>query len=63
MDHQQTVILPPGPEFELIVVVFNEFPKISFSSSGRSTTVFISSHTKNLDKTLSLLEEKLFRNL
>ena len=34
---------------------------ISFGSSGRSTTIFISSLTKNLDKTLLLLAEKLFR--
>ncbi len=34
---------------------------ISFSASGRYTTVSLSSLTKNLDKTLTLLEEKLLR--
>jgi zinc protease len=34
---------------------------ISFSANGRYTTVSVSALTKNLDSTLSLLEEKLFR--
>ena len=34
--------------------------EITFSSSGRSTTIFMSSLTKNIDKTLELLQEKLF---
>ena len=34
--------------------------EISFSSSGNSTTIFVSSFTKKIDETLKLLEEKLF---
>jgi len=35
--------------------------EISFSSGKSSTTIFVSSFSKNLDATLVLLEEKLFR--
>lgn len=35
--------------------------EISFTSSGNSTTIFVSSFTKKLDETLKLLEEKLFK--
>ncbi len=34
---------------------------ISFSSNGRFTQIFVSSLTENLDATLALLQEKLFR--
>ncbi|MBU2978063.1 pitrilysin family protein [Alteromonas sp. C1M14] len=34
--------------------------RIQFSASGRFTQIYLSSLTKNLDKTLALLEEKLF---
>ncbi len=34
--------------------------EISFSSSGNSTTIFVSSLSKKIDETLNLLEEKLF---
>lgn len=34
---------------------------ISFSASGRYTNVYVNSLTKNIDKTLQILEEKLFR--
>ena len=34
--------------------------EISFSSSGNSTTIFISSLSKKIDETLYLLEEKMF---
>ena len=34
--------------------------EITFSSSGNTTTIFVSSLTKKVDETLNLLEEKLF---